>query len=180
MSNVGGGDNAYGYATTQKGTFPWSPCSPPAAGVLPSGISTVSTTFVPAELPSSGSGSRYHIYIGLYYWLPNGAVSSGGTSYQCLDTQSRIENIGGVFSSVGSTATYDPGDSFGWDEVTHGSVSQGSPYTLTASVSGQCQGDESAWGIPTSTPCQLAGIEIGIEGFQFNQLSISFSAVSWS
>jgi PKD repeat protein len=180
MSNVGGDSNNYGFATTQKGTFPWSPCSAPASGVLPAGITTVTTTFTPTTLPSPSSGSRYHIYVALYYWLPNGAVSAGSSTYQCLDTQVRVENIGGTFSQVGSTATYDPGDSFGWDQVAIGSVTTGSSYTLTANVSTQCQSDEAAWGIPTSTPCQLAGIEIGIEGYQFDQLNVSFSSVGWT
>jgi PKD repeat protein len=180
MSGVGGDSNNYGFATTQKGTFPWSPCSSPASGVLPAGITTVTTTFTPTTLPSATSGSRYHIYVALYYWLPNGAVSAGGSTYRCLDTQVRVENIGGTFSQVGSTATYDPGDSFGWDQVAIGSVTTGSSYTLTANVSTQCQSDEAAWGIPTSTPCQLAGIEIGIEGYQFDQLNISFSSVGWT
>jgi PKD repeat protein len=180
MSNVGGDDNNYGYATTQKGTFPWTPCTAPATGVIPAGITTVTTTFTPTTLPSASSGSTYHIYLALYYWLPNGAVSAGGSSYQCLDTQVRVENIGGIFSPVGSTATYDPGDSFGWDQVTIGPVTTGASYTLTANVSTQCQSDESAWGIPTSTACQLAGIEIGIEGYQLDQLNVNFSTVGWT
>src|SRR5439155_5305703 len=47
MTNVGGGSNSYGYATTQKGTFPWSPCTAPASGAIPTGITSVSTTFTP-------------------------------------------------------------------------------------------------------------------------------------
>src|SRR5207253_1947456 len=116
-------------------------------------------------LPSTSS-DRYHIYIALYYWLPNGAVSAGGPTYQCLDTQVRVENVGGSFSPVGSTATYDPGDSFGWDQVTLSDLVVGQSYTLTANVGQQCQRDLAAWGLPSSTQCQLAGIEIGTEGYQ--------------
>jgi PKD repeat protein len=180
MSNVGGSNNAYGYATTQKGTFPWTPCTSPASGVLPSGISTVTTTFTPTVLPASTSSSRYHIYLALYYWLPNGAVTAGGSTYQCLDTQARVENIGGTFSPIGTTATYNPGDSFGWDQVVLGSVSIGSTYSITANVTTQAQSDFAAWGLPTSTAYQLSGIEIGIEGFQFNQLNVSFTDVNWT
>jgi len=138
----------------------------------------VCTTFTPSILPTSSSGSRYHIYVGFYYWLHNVPVSAGGSTYRCLDTQVRVENVGGTFSSVGSTATYDPGDSFGWDQVTLGTVSSGGTYTLTANVAQQCASVEAAWGIAAGTPCQLAGIEIGIEGYQFNSLSVSFTSVS--
>ncbi|TMI21905.1 PKD domain-containing protein, partial [Candidatus Bathyarchaeota archaeon] len=61
-----------------------------------------------------------------------------------------------------------------------GSVSTGQTYTLTADVQEQCQQDEAAWGIPTSTPCQLAGIEIGTEGFQFQTLDVDWIAVALS
>ncbi len=177
-SNPGvGSDSAYYFATTQKGTFPWSPCQAPASGVLPSSLASVSTTFTPLTITPSGS-YRYHIYVALYYWLPNGAVTAGGSTYRCLDTQVRVENVGGTFSPAGSTATYNPGDSFGWDQVTIGSVSVGGTYTLTANVQQQCQQDEAAWGIPTSTPCQLAGIEVGTEGYQFQQLDVDWYTVS--
>src|SRR5207249_2600457 len=31
-----------------------------------------------------------------------------------------------------------------------------------------------AWGLPTTTPCELAGIEIGTEGFQFQELDVNW------
>ncbi len=181
-SNPGvGSDSSYYYATTQKGTFPWSPCQGPASGVLPQGLTSVSTTFTPVTFTRSGnSTNRYHIYLALYYWLPNGPVSSGGSTYQCLDTQVRAENIGGSFSPTGSTATYNPRDSFGWDNVTLGSVTMGQTYTLTASVVNQCQQDLLAWGLPSSTPCQLAGIEIGTEGYRFRELDVNWFSVRLS
>ncbi len=172
-----GNDTNYLFATTQKGTFPWSPCQPPAAGVLLDNLTSISTTFTPLVLPTTG---RYHIDIALYYWLPNGPATSGGTTHQCLDTQSRVENINGTFSSVGTTATYDAGDSFGWDQVTLSDISVGTSYSLTASVTDQCLGDLIAWGINPSTPCRLAGIEIGIEGFQFDELNVQWATVSFS
>jgi len=132
-------------------------------------------SYAPSSTPSS---DRYHIYIALYYWLPNGAVSAGGPTYQCLDTQVRVENVGGAFSPVGSTATYDPGDSFGWDQVTLSGLVVGQSYTLTADVGQQCQSDLAAWGLPSSTQCQLAGIEIGTEGYQFQQLDANWDTVS--
>src|SRR5438876_163974 len=137
--------------------------------------SSTSLTYAPSSTPSS---DRYHIYIALYYWLPNGAVSAGGPTYQCLDTQVRVENVGGAFSPVGSTATYDPGDSFGWDQVTLSDLVVGQSYTLTADVGQQCQSDLAAWGLPSSTQCQLAGIEIGTEGYQFQQLDANWDTVS--
>ena len=182
QSNPGlGGSNDYYYSTTQKGTFPWSPCSAPASGVLPSGVTSVSANFTSLSYNpgSSPSSDRYHIYIALYYWLPNGAVSAGGSTYRCLDTQVRVENIGGTFSSIGSTATYNPGDSFGWDQVTL-QTSPGQNGILTANVANQCLQDLLAWGLPTNTPCQLAGIEIGIEGYQFQELDVNWYHVNLS
>src|SRR5207302_582782 len=125
-----------------------------ASGVMPSGFASVSVNFTslyynPGSSPRS---DRYHSYIALYYWLPNGPVSAGGSTYQCLDTQVRVENIGGTFSPIGSTATYDPGDSFGWDKVTL-QVSPGQTGILTANVANQCLQDLKAWGLPTNTPC---------------------------
>jgi PKD repeat protein len=180
QSNPGlGGSNDYYYSTTQKGTFPWSPCSAPASGVLPSGVTSVSVNFTSLSYNpgSSPSSDRYHIYIALYYWLPNGAVSAGGLTYQCLDTQVRVENIGGTFSPIGSTATYNPGDSFGWDNVTL-QISPGQTGVLVANVANQCLQDLKAWGLPTNTPCQLAGIEIGTEGYQFQELDVNWYEVS--
>jgi PKD repeat protein len=180
QSNPGlGGSNSYYYSTTQKGTFPWTPCTAPAAGVIPTGITSVSVNFTSLTYNPglSPSADRYHIYIALYYWLPNGPVSAGGSTYQCLDTQVRVENIGGSFSPIGSTATYNPGDSFGWDNVTL-QISPGQTGLLVANVANQCLQDLQAWGIPTSTPCQLAGIEIGTEGYQFQELDVNWYDVS--
>jgi PKD repeat protein len=176
QSNPGqGGSNSYYYSTTQKGTFPWSPCTAPAAGVIPTGITSVSANFTSLTYDpgSSPSADRYHIYIALYYWLPNGPVTAGGSTYRCLDTQVRVENIGGSFTPIGSTATYDPGDSFGWDNVTL-QISPGQTGLLVANVANQCLQDLQAWGIPTNTPCQLAGIEIGTEGYQFQELDVNW------
>jgi PKD repeat protein len=126
---------------------------------------------------SSPSSDRYHIYIALYYWLPNGALSAGGSTYRCLDTQVRVENIGGTFSPISSTATYNPGDSFGWDNVTL-QVSPGQSGLLVANVANLCLQDLKAWGLPTNTPCQLAGIEIGTEGYQFQELDVNWYNVN--
>ena len=166
-----GNSSNYQFATTQKGEFPWSPCQSPAIGGLPAGLTSVSATFALNSFIPSGT-YRYHIYLGLYYWLPDGPVTSSGLTYRCLDTQVRVENINGNFRPVGTVATYDPGDSFGWDQATLGSISTGGTYTLTANVEQQCQNDLAAWGLSTNTPCQLAGVEIGIEGFQFTELSV--------
>src|SRR5439155_3584192 len=99
--NLGvGNDSSYYYASTKKGTFPWSPCQSPASGVLPRNITDVSVNFGVLNFVPYGS-YRYHVFLALYYWLPNGAVSVGGSTYRCLDTQSRMENIMGVFSPIG-------------------------------------------------------------------------------
>src|SRR5947208_15695098 len=104
-----GGDTRSYYSTGQKGTFPWSPCQAPTTGVFPSNLTSVSTSFSMLNFVPSGT-YRYHIYVAFYYWLPNGPVTAGGSTYQCLDTQVRVENINGVFSPVVATATYNPGD----------------------------------------------------------------------
>ncbi|HEV2120918.1 MAG TPA: PKD domain-containing protein [Candidatus Bathyarchaeia archaeon] len=172
-----GNDSRYYYSTGQKGTFPWSPCQAPANGTLPTNITTVSTTFTPLVFLPSGS-YRYHLYVALYYWLPKGPVVAGSSSYRCLDTQVRVQNINGTFSRVGTTATYNPGDSFGWSNVTVGEVAMGQTYSLTANVENQCRQDLMAWGLDPSTPCQLAGIEIGTEGYQFRELDVNWLKVN--
>ncbi|HLC11390.1 MAG TPA: alkaline phosphatase family protein [Candidatus Bathyarchaeia archaeon] len=178
LSQGVGSDSSYYYATSQKGTFPWSPCQAPANGVLLTGLTVVNTTFMPTVFQPYGT-YRYHIAIALYYYLPNGPVTSQGHTHQCLDTQSRVENINGLFSVVGTTASYDAGDSFGYDRVSLGAVAIGQTYTLSANVANQCQQDLAAWSIPTNTPCQLSGVEIGIEGFQFTELDVNFQSYAF-
>jgi len=167
QSTPGGGSNSYGYCTGQRGTFPWHST---VGTALPSGITsvTVSFNFLSRSLLS---GSRYHLYIALYFQIPSS--TSGTTTYSWLDTQSRVENIGGTDSSVGSTATYDPGDSFGWDIVTL-QVNPGQSGILTADVAQLCKGDLAAWGLPANTQCTLLGIEIGTEGYLLNSVNVDW------
>src|SRR5439155_19025341 len=167
QSTPGGGSNSYGYCTGQRGTFPWGST---VGTALPSGITsvTVSFNFLSRSLLS---GSRYHIYIALYYRIPSS--TSGGTTYSWLDTQSRIENIGGTDSPIGTTDTYDPGDSFGWDIVTL-QANPGQTGILTADATQLCQGDLAAWGLPANTQCTLAGIEIGTEGYLLNSVNVDW------
>jgi PKD repeat protein len=167
QSTPAGGSNSYGYCTGQRGTFPWHST---VGTALPSGITsvTVSFNFLSRSLLS---GSRYHLYVALYYQIPSS--TSGTTTYTWLDTQSRIENIGGTDSPVGSTATYDPGDSFGWDIVTLQS-NPGQSGVLTANVAQLCKGDLAAWGLPANTQCTLAGIEIGTEGYLLNSVNVDW------
>jgi hypothetical protein len=138
----------------------------------------VKTTFTPTVFVPY-STYRYHIYIALYYYLPNGPVTSQGHTYQCLDTQSRVENVNGQFSAVGTTSSYDAGDSFGYDVVSLGAVVINQTYTLSASVSNLCRQDLAAWNITSSTPCQLSGVEIGIEGFKFTELDVNFQSYAF-
>jgi PKD repeat protein len=167
QSTPGGGPNSYGYCTAQRGTFPWHST---VGTALPSGITTVTSSFNFLSR-SLLSGSRYHLYIALYYQIPSS--TSGTTTYAWLDTQSRVENIGGTDSPVGSTATYDPSDSFGWDIVTL-QVNPGQTGILTADVAQLCKGDLAAWGLPASTQCTLAGIEIGTEGYLLNSVNVDW------
>ena len=167
QSTPGGGSNSYGYCTAQRGSFPWGST---VGTALPSGITsvTVSFNFLSRSLLS---GSRYHIYIALYYQIPSS--TSGGTTYSWLDTQSRVENIGGTDSPIGSTATYNPGDSFGWDIVTL-QVNPGQTGILTADATQLCQGDLAAWGLSANTQCTLAGVEIGTEGYLVNSVDVDW------
>lgn len=167
QSTPGGGSNSYGFCTGQRGTFPWHST---VGTAIPSGITsvTVSFNFLSRSLLS---GSRYHLYIALYYQIPSS--TSGGTTYSWLDTQSRVENIDGTDSSIGSTATYDPGDSFGWDIVTL-QANPGQSGTLTADATQLCQGDLAAWGLPANTQCTLQGIEIGTEGYLVNSVNVDW------
>jgi PKD repeat protein len=167
QSTPGGGPNSYGYCTAQRGTFPWHST---VGTALPPGITTVTSSFNFLSR-SLLSGSRYHLYIALYYQIPTS--TSGTTTYAWLDTQSRVENIGGTDSSIGSTATYNPGDSFGWDIVTL-QVNPGQSGILTADVAQLCKGDLAAWGLPASTQCTLAGIEIGTEGYLVNSVNVDW------
>jgi len=171
QSTPGGGSNSYGYCTAQRGTFPWHST---VGTALPPGITSVTASFNFLSR-SLLSGSRYHLYIALYYQIPSS--SSGGTTYSWLDTQSRVENIGGTDSSIGSTATYDPGDSFGWDIVTL-QVDPGQSATLTADAAQLCQGDLAAWGLPTNTQCTLMGVEIGTEGYALNSVNVDWYNVN--
>src|SRR2546426_1017059 len=167
QSTPGGGSNSYGFCTAQRGTFPWHST---VGTALPSGITsvTVSFNFLSRSLLS---GSRYHLYVALYYQIPSS--TSGGTTYSWLDTQSRVENIDGTDSPIGSTATYDPGDSFGWDIVTL-QVNPGQTGVITADATQLFQGDLASWGLPANTQCTLQGIEIGTEGYLVNSVNVDW------
>jgi hypothetical protein len=175
-SNSGGGSNSYGYDTAQRGNFPWSPCSSgvPPVGVLPT-MSSFSVQFKFLSSSGIGSGSRYHIDIAPYFYLPN---APGGFRYNCLDTQVRAQNVGGVNTQPPETETYDPGDSYGWDQVTVSAV-PGGIYTLTANLSTQCASDFAAWNLQPTT-CVLMGIEIGTEGYSFGQIAVNFYGFSYT
>src|SRR5947199_10069445 len=103
--NLGvGNDSSYYYASTKKGTFPWSPCQSPSNGVLPTNLTDVSVDFSMLNFVPYGS-YRYHVFLALYYWLPNGAVSSRGPTNPVLVTLSRVENIKRAFSKRRRVAT---------------------------------------------------------------------------
>src|SRR5439155_11931135 len=103
--------NNYGFCSALRGSFPWGAV---VGDPLPDNISKVSVNlnFSKAELLP---GSRYHLYVALYYQIPYSA--SGGVTYRGMDPQRRAENAGEVDSLVGKVETYDLGDSFGWDNV---------------------------------------------------------------
>ena len=170
-STPAGNSNNYGYCSTLRGSFPWGTV---VGDPLPGNITSVSVNlnFSKAELLP---GSRYHLYVALYYQIPSS--TSGGITYSWLDTQSRAENIGGVDSLVGKVETYDLGDSFGWDNVSV-IIDPLQSGTISADVQNQCTKDLLAWGLNPSTPCVLKGIEIGTEGFQINNVDVDWFNVS--
>src|SRR5438477_59864 len=84
-----------------------------------------------------------------------------------------FDNTGGTDSPIGTTDTYDPGDSFGWDIVTL-QANPGQTGILTADATQLCQGDLAAWGLPANTQCTLAGIEIGTEGYLLNSVNVDW------
>jgi hypothetical protein len=176
-TNPGGGSNSYGFDTAQRGNFPWSPCSTgvPPATEIPSPMSTITVNFKFLSASGIGSGSRYHIYLAPYFYLPN---PPSGFRYSCLDTQVRAQNVGGVNTMPPETETYDPGDSYGWDQVTVAAVPGGS-YTLTANLSTQCASDFAAWNLQPTT-CVLMGIEVGTEGYSFGQIAVNFYGFSYT
>ena len=169
-----GNDNNYNYCTAQRGTYPWGF---PTGTALPSGIVTVKTTvnFLSRTLLS---GSRYHLFVAFYYHLNNSVTSPvTNKTYQWMDTQVRIENIGGTDSTIGRTETYDPGNSFGWDVVV-AQLNPGQSYSFSTDVENQFQRAIAAYGIPNNTGHALWGLEIGTEAFSVQQLNSNWPDVS--
>jgi hypothetical protein len=89
-----------------------------------------------------------------------------------------VEDSNGVFSPVGYNYTSET-SAFTWNLVTMNSVSVGRTYSISSNVAQMLQGAVKAWGIP-NTGWQLEGVEIGVEGFQFSGLSVSFLTNSMS
>ena len=181
LSNEAGDSNNFANSTIQRGTFPWtgagscSSASAPASGVFGQSTGQVSAIFDALSVPNTG---RFHIYVALYYWLSSSA-SVGGHTSQCLDTHVRVEYKSGQFTSAinstSSTATWfasGTASAFGWNR-TIGSINTGEIVDLSADVSSQCKQDEIAWGISLDHTCQIAGVEIGIEGFGFTSQTLN-------
>jgi PKD domain len=173
---TGGNDTIYGFCTAQRGTFPWGSTQ---GTNIPSNITSVSSSvnFLGVSLTS---GSRYHLYVALYYQLPSGTVCpTGGTGADgaCwLDTQSRVVFVNGGFEPVGTVETY-TAQAVGYG-LTSAIITPGTTGTIVANVASQCQGGLAAWGLPTTTQCTLMGVEIGTEGFQFNELDTNWIGVT--
>jgi len=183
--NVAGDNSHYGYCDALRGYFPWDPAT--LQGVaLPGNVVSISSSgnFLARSLLS---GSRYHLYVALYYQLTNGAIQScnivldnlGCKTKSWVDAQIRVENIGGTDSAIGTQDTYDPDplstvNSFGYDQV-DAQVPVGSSYAVVNfNVEIQFQRAAYVWGIPASTPHILKGVEIGTEGFQFNEVKVDW------
>ena len=110
---------------------------------------------------------------------PSPSQNFTGADGNCwLDTQVRIQYNNTGLSRIGHTETYGgPSDTgvkaWGWSNVTL-QTSFGQSGVLQADVATQALRDFAAWRLPTNTTWQFMGLEIGIEGFQFNQLNVDF------
>jgi len=180
-SSPGGDDNHYGFCSALRGSFPFGS----HGDALPGGITTVSVSlnFLGRALLS---GSRYHIFVGLYFQLPNGSTRGCNTTldnvgcrtYSWFEVQSRAENIHGADSQVGTADTYDPGDNFGYDRVVT-QLSPGQSYDFpTIDVENQFGRAAAAWSIDPTIPHVLSGIEIGTEGFHIQQVDVDWSWIT--
>ena len=175
-----GDDNHYGFCSTLRGSFPFGS----HGDALPGGITTVSVSldFLSRTLLS---GSRYHIFVGLYFHLPNGPTRGCNTTldnvgcrtYSWFEVQSRAENIHGADSQVGTANTFDPGDNFGYDTVVT-QISPGQSYSFAIDVENQFATAAAAWNIDPTTPHNLSGIEIGTEGFHIQQVDVDWNNVT--
>lgn len=180
VPNVGSDNQNWTYSASHMGSFSFSnpPCEPSA--YVPSNAQYVNATFtVNSFEPGTSKNWQYHIYIDLYLFLPNGSLTSHGSSYRCLESMSMVEDINGTFSPIGATDhPCNCPNTFTWNLVTLSSVSVGRTYSIGANVSQLARGDLKAWGFPVNTPYELGGVEVGVEGYQFKHLSVSWSNVT--
>jgi hypothetical protein len=179
-SSPGGDDNHYGFCSALRGSFPFGS----HGDTLPARITTVSVSlnFLDRTLLS---GSRYHIFVGLYFHLSNGPTQGCNTTLDNLgchtnswfEVQSRAENIHGADSQTGTRNTYTAGDTFGYDTVVT-QLSPGQSYNFTIGVEDQFARAAAAWNIDPTTPHGLSGIEIGTEGFRIQQVNVDWASVT--
>jgi len=179
-SSPGGDDDHYGFCSALRGSFPFGS----HGDTLPAGITTVSVSlnFLDRTLLS---GSRYHIFVGLYFHLSNGPTQGCNTTLDNLgchtnswfEVQSRAENIHGADSQTGTRNTYTAGDTFGYDTVVT-QLSPGQSYKFTIGVEDQFARAAAAWNIDPTTPHGLSGIEIGTEGFRIQQVNVDWASVT--
>ena len=115
-----------------------------------------------------GAGSRYHVYVGLYFRLAN-PVTVGGVTHGWLDTQLRlVEYFNGRLSIIGTTSSYDAGDSFGYSRVIGTNVTS---IDVEAWFKEVCN----TYGINSAIAHTLAGVEVGTEGFHVTQVDTIWS-----
>ena len=153
--NATGYTNSY-YDTAQVGSFPWQ--GQPTTQPLQYNMINVTLQFQNRTLQP---GSRYQIYIGLYYYLPTGTVQGCSTTldnqgchtYQWFDTEARLaENINGTDTMPGTENTYDAHNSYGYDTVLD-QLQPGQQGNLTSfNIETQFQNAATNWNIPTVTP----------------------------
>src|SRR2546426_3497115 len=180
------GYNGSYYDTAQIGSFPWSDQGQPTTQPMQYNSINVTLQFQNRTLQS---GSRYQIYLGLYYFLPNGTMQGCNTTldnqgchnYQWFDTEARVaENINGTDTQPGTEDTYDAHNSFGYDTVLN-QLQPGQQGNLTSfSVETQFQNAAANWNINPSTPHQLIGVEVGAAGYFFQTLDVDWYTVQFT
>ncbi|OLD04063.1 MAG: hypothetical protein AUJ07_05025 [Crenarchaeota archaeon 13_1_40CM_3_53_5] len=178
--------NATGYTTSyydtaQIGSFPWQ--GQPTTQPIPYNTINITLQFHDRTLQA---GSRYQIYLGLYYYLPNGTIQGCNTTldnqgchtYQWFDTEARLaENINGTDTTPGTENTYDAHNSFGYDTVL-AQLQPGQQGNLTSfNIETQFQNAATNWNIDKATPHQLMGVEVGTAGYSFQTLNVDWYTV---
>jgi len=187
--------------TVQSGSFPWQTENNHVDGAAPMfnyarntwGLDVKSFGQYPLYLNTSlalpnpapsGSMVNYHIFIGFYFWLPDGVLGgtdqiggNGQTSQQWIEAQVRFgDKENGVSQPVGTEKTWKPGDAFGYSYEAN-QLTSGTLTVTNFNITSFYLRSLAVWGLPSSTRGLLAGVEVGLEGVN-TTISVNFSSVS--